>query len=336
MNELNALIAKTAEQYPEISKQHYGHNETTRMVTDEIPELLYESTELRREDYKIYGSVGNGNWVEIVWIGLLDRKITESTTKGYYVVFLFDKELNNLYLCLSLGWTQFQEEFGTREGKKRIAAYRDHFASLLNNDSTLDTHKIDLNATKPLGKGYEVGAIISKKYDIGKIEQYDINDDINVFLGIYDKLKSIVGNDVLNIQLNPASSQQEEKFNEQIAKATLVEREEEAISKLLKETRDKPPETKEKMIKQIARNRKFADYIKKKNSFTCEVCGREPFTQKNGRPYAEADHIRPLGGQSRGLDTPENLRCLCAQCHAIITYGSEDEVKKIMSDNKAL
>lgn len=94
------------------------------------------------------------------------------------------------------------------------------------------------------------------------------------------------------------------------------------------------PERVERIISKIVRNPKIAQLIKEGQDYICEVCGLRPFIQRNGKPYAEADHIRPLGGEYRGLDTPENMRCLCAQCHAVITYGSPAVIRQLLSTTK--
>lgn len=93
-----------------------------------------------------------------------------------------------------------------------------------------------------------------------------------------------------------------------------------------------PPERVERIVSKIVRNPKIALLIKKQQEYICEVCGREPFRQKTGTLYAEADHIKPLG--LGGLDTPENMRCLCAQCHAVITHGSDELIKELLSSSK--
>ena len=95
-----------------------------------------------------------------------------------------------------------------------------------------------------------------------------------------------------------------------------------------------PPQRVEQVVYRIVRNPKIARLIKERQSYVCEICNRRPFIQKNGKPYAEADHIKPLGGTDKGLDTPENLRCLCAQCHAVITHGSDEEINRLLGINK--
>jgi HNH endonuclease len=95
-----------------------------------------------------------------------------------------------------------------------------------------------------------------------------------------------------------------------------------------------PPQRFEQVVYKVARNPKTARLVKESKQYICEICGRKPFIQKNGKPYAEADHIQQLGGASRGLDTPENIRCLCAQCHAIITCGSDEVIKELLRPTK--
>ena len=92
-----------------------------------------------------------------------------------------------------------------------------------------------------------------------------------------------------------------------------------------------PPKRLEHVVHRIIRNPKIARLVKERQNYICELCKRPPFIQKSGKPYAEADHINPLGGNYRGLDTASNMRCLCAQCHAIITHGSGQEIDKIVS-----
>jgi putative restriction endonuclease len=38
--------------------------------------------------------------------------------------------------------------------------------------------------------------------------------------------------------------------------------------------------------------------------------------------YSEGAHIRPLGGVHKGSDTPENILCLCANCHTLFDKGA--------------
>jgi len=107
--------------------------------------------------------VGSGNWSEIPWVAILDKTVSSSTMEGYYVVILFDKNLQNIYLGLAAGWTQFEKEYGVKEGKSKIQTTCKYYAHLLSETSTdFISGSVSLDAENSLGKGYEVGQIILK------------------------------------------------------------------------------------------------------------------------------------------------------------------------------
>lgn len=71
-----------------------------------------------------------------------------------------------------------------------------------------------------------------------------------------------------------------------------------------------PPQKKKRYVSAIIRNAAFADYVKERASYICQICKQLPFIKSNGKLYAEADHVEPLYMQGR--DHPDNMRCLCA------------------------
>ena len=62
-----------------------------------------------------------------------------------------------------------------------------------------------------------------------------------------------------------------------------------------------------------------AQAIKQLYHYRCQICG----VQLRGAagPYAEAVHIRPLDAPHNGPDTPENMLCLCPNCHILLNIG---------------
>jgi len=133
---------------------------------------------------------------------------------------------------------------------------------------------------------------------------------------LYDKI-------ALNLATNTDDEVADEIINEDASLDEIAETLETLSS-------TQPPEKVERIVSRIVRNPKIALLVKEQHGYVCEVCGKEPFMQKNGKFYAEADHIQPLGGDTHGLDTPENMRCLCAQCHAVITHGSVKVIKELL------
>lgn len=59
--------------------------------------------------------------------------------------------------------------------------------------------------------------------------------------------------------------------------------------------------------------------IKALYEYQCQICG-VALKLAPERFYAEAHHIRPLGGEHRGPDTKENLICVCPNHHAQLDY----------------
>ena len=84
-----------------------------------------------------------------------------------------------------------------------------------------------------------------------------------------------------------------------------------------------PPERRELTVNRIVRDTAVALKVKALHDFVCQSCG-EVMTLGDGRRYAEAHHLRPLGGEHRGPDVAENILCLCPWCHVEFDYGVEE------------
>lgn len=55
------------------------------------------------ERYKVNASCGNGRWADCPWIAIFDSVVTSSAQYGYYIVYLFDKDMDCVYLSLNQG-----------------------------------------------------------------------------------------------------------------------------------------------------------------------------------------------------------------------------------------
>ena len=69
----------------------------------------------------------------------------------------------------------------------------------------------------------------------------------------------------------------------------------------------------------ILRDTRVAQSVKALHSFACQVCGITIKLQ-DGSFYAEAHHIRPLGGKHKGPDKPSNILCVCPNHHVQMDY----------------
>lgn len=80
-------------------------------------------------------------------------------------------------------------------------------------------------------------------------------------------------------------------------------------------------------INQIYRNPQHVLWIKELYRNQCQVCG-DSIRLPGGRMYSEAHHIRPLGVPHNGPDEPQNMLCVCPNCHVRLDYGAIELVTR--------
>ena len=98
----------------------------TTFKTD-IPTVLEKL--FPKDVYKIKSSIGTGRVTQCPWIAIMNINETTSTQKGVYIVFLFSKDLQKVYLTLAQGVTKTSQD--------KIIAKRDQIRSTLKFDTEL-------------------------------------------------------------------------------------------------------------------------------------------------------------------------------------------------------
>lgn len=287
--------------------------------------------------YLLQGSPGFGSWAEVPWVGVFDKDITESAQRGYYVVYLFNAQMNGVYLSLNQGWTQFAERFGVNEARARIQESTGKFRELVRyvgTDYSLDA--ISLQATGGLGTGYELGHICGRFYPRDQIPgDKTIVRDLEKMVDVYRKVKDIVGNDISNINLLYGDTDKERpaaRLKERIdvgRRFARLETEEEIMGELNKletELSRLGPRKQSRVVQAIERNPKVAELIKLRAKYQCEICGFRGFSKKDGGLYAVAHHKEALC--DLGRDSPSNIICVCPTCHAVIHHGTEEALQE--------
>lgn len=79
------------------------------------------------------------------------------------------------------------------------------------------------------------------------------------------------------------------------------------------------PTREECLVLRIVRDTGIARTVKHIHKFRCQICGQR-IELPDGRFYAEAHHIRPLGKPHDGDDVLENILCVCPNHHAQLDY----------------
>lgn len=75
------------------------------------------------------------------------------------------------------------------------------------------------------------------------------------------------------------------------------------------------------VVERVVRSVSVAAAVKQLYADTCQACSTR-LDLPGGRRYSEGAHIRPLGGNHKGHDTPSNVLCLCPNCHVLFDNGA--------------
>jgi hypothetical protein len=169
------------------------------LVVDEIPSIL-ESWTPSSDRYKFDGSDGKGNILRTPWFAILNLDVTDSATKGYYLVYLVSADMQHLVLALGFGAYQFEKQYG--RGKKMFTALESAVVSMRINsqhllDRSLTTTRSRVNA-QPVKldnsqdfhlTAYERCSIYSLVYQISELPaESELKRDYLEFLNLYENM----------------------------------------------------------------------------------------------------------------------------------------------------
>ncbi len=249
-------------------------------------------------DLKVKSSVGAGKWAAVPWLAFFDPIITETATKGFYVVYLINAQTQEISLSLNQGTTEVYREFGETNGrevlKRRAADMRQRVHDYCKNFSS---NPIELGSQESLPKGYEAGHAFGRTYLSGAINPDQFYNDLEKMLFAYEALidrGGIIPSDVMN---------------------------EEAQSSDITETR------KYVLSRRIERSSKVRREVLSKGPIRCQGCGLDPIIHLNyqGRPQnspLDIHHSKPIGqlreGETRRYKVPDDFMILCPTCHRLI------------------
>lgn len=295
------------------------------IISKQLPELYHQKAGIPKSKYKIQGSIGQGNPAEIPWICVFDIDITKSAQDGFYIVYLFKSDMSGVYLSLNQGWTQYEREFGTKEGRLEIKKNANFSKKLLKSDQGFSYAPINLKATKSLGKGYELGNICSVYYEASSIPpEEELINDLRNLIGVYRELKGLVGSEILEIK----GKLDEDSFQEEIQTGKRKEIDTGAVKKKEKKQTSSSVSW--------SRDANMAFTALDNAEFKCEnVKEHETFmSAKTGRQFVEAHHLIPMEFQDDfnvSIDVPENIISLCPNCHRAFHNSLSDYKEKLIS-----
>jgi 5-methylcytosine-specific restriction protein A len=249
-------------------------------------------------DLKVKGSVGAGNWASVPWLAFFDPLITESATKGFYVVFLVNAQTNCVTLSLNQGTTEVYNEYGQLRGREVLRRRAVDIADRIPEYAKVfDTSPIDLGSEDALPKGYEAGHSFGVTYGLQDLKEERIISDLQKILFAYEALVDRGGT-------VPSDIMQEESGTSDI-----------------EETR------RYVLSRRIERSSKVRREVLARRNPVCEACGLDPvrdygFRGANIKSPLDVHHCAPLRelaeGETRRYRIPQDFLVLCPNCHRMI------------------
>jgi 5-methylcytosine-specific restriction protein B len=108
--DLRTQLLQVMENYLQAKRDSISKHPMAHLVTNEIPNTIKHFHFIDPERYIVEGSVGKGNWAAIPWIAVMDKTVTTSTQRGYYIVYLFSEDMKRVYLTFAQGVTETPKE----------------------------------------------------------------------------------------------------------------------------------------------------------------------------------------------------------------------------------
>jgi 5-methylcytosine-specific restriction enzyme B len=143
-------------------REPFGNNAFGNFVRRQIPSCIC-SLPFIHNNLKVQASVGQGVWATIPWIAIMDRRITETTQNGEYIVYLFAEDMKSVYLTLAQGVTAPLKN-GKVEGYKYLRQKVQEIRAMLPLEGFNKDEEIDLTSGG-LGRDYQVSTVAYYRYD---------------------------------------------------------------------------------------------------------------------------------------------------------------------------
>ncbi|WP_270606567.1 MrcB family domain-containing protein [Bacillus mobilis] len=168
---LNEYLQARTERFAGHKMGSFVRNE----MTTEITRLPF----IDHSQYVVTGSVGQGNWAAVPWLAIMNKDITTSTQRGYYIVYLFSEDMERLYLTLAQGVTETTKE----EMQKIKEEIREqiHMSQKVKKDDEI------FLGTSSKAKGYANSTAAYIAYDANKMpSEKELVEDLEEMLCYYE------------------------------------------------------------------------------------------------------------------------------------------------------
>ncbi|MFB9274158.1 McrB family protein [Cohnella cellulosilytica] len=161
---IRGALLNVLTKYPEARREPLKNNSLGMYVRQQIPTGIRGYSFIHDDsNLKVKASVGNGVWAAVPWIAIMDRRITESTQNGEYIVYLFAEDMSAVYLTLAQGVTE-PKKSGKLEAYKYLRNKVQEIRTMIPLEDLQKDEEIYLTSDG-LGADYQVSTVAYYKYN---------------------------------------------------------------------------------------------------------------------------------------------------------------------------
>lgn len=298
---LRTSFERIAAEFLDAKLQKFSGNQLAEFIRRDLP--LHAANALPKDfdDLLLVGSAGQGQWAHVPWLSLFDPLVTKSAMTGYYVVYLFDAEMERLYLSLNQGTTAVYHEFGPRMGRQVLRDRAELMRMRVSDGAgSFTAEPINLLSDGSLALGYEAGHALGTSYRLAQLPSEDeMQADAVHMLKLYRTLTFRGGITPADTLLETAGTKEIEEARRYTASA------------------------------RVERNPRVRKEVLKHKQPVCEACGLDPSAHYGlasrlppERMPVDIHHLMPLSSLQEGervkYRVPDDFAVLCPTCHRVV------------------
>ncbi len=191
MRSISSVFKDIFENYQKDYEGPFDSSKTSYSLFKELDEHIKQMVG-SDENLETHWSVGKGNWTQVPWFAVRDKRTKSSAQKGIGIVGLFKKDMSGLYFCIAQGTTQPLKDYGKKGGEEflleQAEKVRDIVKYLSEKHFKLD-NEIDLKATGGVALTYKPSVCVHKFMSVG----YDFDSQfVEDFFDLVKAYKDVV------------------------------------------------------------------------------------------------------------------------------------------------
>src|SRR5690625_5038163 len=187
MDYIQSCLKRIMEEYLVAKTENFKDHPLGKFVRQDIPQQLYKLPFLNEEEYTIGASVGQGNWTHVPWIAIMNKAVTTSTQRGYYIVYLFSEDMTKVYLTIAQGVTE--------TSKEEMLEINEEVRELVAPGSKVKKDDNIILGDSSRAKAYELSTAVYIPYTFKDLpSEEELQKDLKGILVIYEKYIDLKSN----------------------------------------------------------------------------------------------------------------------------------------------